>query len=321
MRTAEPSGKRKVSNMVRGSDHSRIADRPQGGLASGQSGRGRVHRAGSLLILSFPLFLLFAAGPAPAAGEDEAAPVSAETTAARGSDPVYVPDVSKWLPQANSRESLSATLQVVVIMTLLTVAPSIVLMMTCFVRMVVVLVLLRQALGTQQLPPSQVLVGLALFMTFLVMAPTWEKIRSEAVDPYLDGQMGQMQALTAASRELRSFMFAQIEAADNEDDVYMMYEYATNRTVAATEPIKRGDVPMTALIPAFILSELKTSFILGFRIFLPFLVIDMVISTVLVSMGMMMLPPVLISLPFKLLLFVMADGWHLVANALMTSVH
>jgi flagellar biosynthesis protein FliP len=231
-----------------------------------------------------------------------------------------VPDVSKWLPQANSRESLSATLQVVVIMTLLTVAPSIVLMMTCFVRMVVVLVLLRQALGTQQLPPSQVLVGLALFMTFLVMAPTWEKIRSEAVDPYLDGRMGQMQALTAASHELRSFMFAQIEAANNEDDVYMMYEYATNRTVAETEAVKRSDVPMTALIPAFILSELKTSFILGFRIFLPFLVIDMVISTVLVSMGMMMLPPVLISLPFKLLLFVMADGWHLVANALMTSV-
>lgn len=257
--------------------------------------------------------LLCVAAPAAAAQE---APPAAATEAQSGE--YYVPDISAWLPQANSRESLSKTMQVVVVMTLLTVAPSIILMMTCFVRMVVVLVLLRQALGAQQLPPSQVLIGLALFMTFLVMAPTWERVRSRAVDPYLDGKLAQLDAVAVAGSELRDFMFTQIEAAGNEEDVYMMYEYATERTVPMEEEIRRPDVPMTALIPAFILSELKTGFVLGFRIFLPFLVIDMVIATMLVSMGMMMLPPVLISLPFKLLLFVLADGWHLVVTSLLT---
>jgi len=184
-----------------------------------------------------------------------------------------------------------------------------------------VLALLRRALGTQQLPPSQVVVGLALFMTLLVMAPTWERVRANAIDPYIDGRMGQMDAIAVASGELRDFMFRQIEAAGNEEDVYMMHEYATQRAVAEDEELHKSEVPMSALIPAFILSELKAAFILGFRIYLPFLVIDMVIATVLVSMGMMMLPPVLISLPFKLLLFVLADGWHLVAGALMASVH
>ena len=240
---------------------------------------------------------------------------------ADAANPYYIPDLSNYLPQANSRESLTATLQVLVIMTLLTVAPSILLMMTCFVRMVVVLALLRRALGTQQLPPSQVMVGLALFLTFLVMAPTWQRIRDNAVDPYLDGRMAQLDALAVAGSELRTFMFNQIEASGNEQDVYMMVEYATRQPIAADAEIRKADVPLAALAPAFILSELKTAFILGFRIYLPFLVIDMVIATVLVSMGMMMLPPVLISLPFKLLLFVLADGWHLVAGSLMASVY
>lgn len=239
---------------------------------------------------------------------------------AAATDPLYIPDVSHILPQANSRESLSKTMQIFVMLTLLTVAPSIVLMMTCFVRMVVVLVLLRQALGTHQLPPAQVLVGLALFLTLLVMAPTWERIRRQAVDPYLEGRLGQLDAVAAAGHELREFMFVQIEAASNEEDVYLMYEYATGRVVPESEPLRCSDIPTTALVPAFILSELKTAFVLGFRIFLPFLVIDMVIATVLVSMGMMMLPPVLISLPFKLLLFVLADGWRLVAGSLLASV-
>jgi len=235
-------------------------------------------------------------------------------------DPIYVPDVSKLLPQATDRESLTSSMQIVVIITLLTVAPSIILMMTCFGRMLIVLVLLRQALGTQQLPPSQVLVGLALFMTALVMAPTWNRVKERAVDPYLDGRMGQLDALAIAGDELRGFMFRQIEAAGNERDVYMMHEYATRQALADDAELDKADVPMTALVPAFLLSELKAAFVLGFRIYLPFLVIDMVIATVLVSMGMMMLPPVLISLPFKLLLFVLADGWHLIAGALMASV-
>ena len=235
-------------------------------------------------------------------------------------DPVYIPDVSRWLPQASNREQLSNSLQILVLLTLLTVAPSILLMMTCFVRMLVVLVLLRQALGTQQLPPSQVLVGLALFLTFLVMAPTWERINERAVQPYLNDDMPQLDAIAAAGQELRVFMFRQIRNSGNEQDVYMLYEYARQRAVTDEEVLDEQDVPMTALIPAFILSELKTAFLLGFRIYLPFLVVDMVIATVLVSMGMMMLPPVLISLPFKLLLFVLADGWHLVAGSLMASV-
>lgn len=233
---------------------------------------------------------------------------------------IYIPDVSKWVPPANSRESLSASLQILIAITLLTVAPSIVLMMTCFVRIVIVLSLLRQALGTQQLPPSQVITGLAIFMTILVMAPTWQRMRTVAVDPYFNGDLDQVSAIQLAGGELREFMFNQIESAENVEDVVMMHEYALQRTIAENEEIRRADVSTTALIPAFILSELKTSFVIGFRIFLPFLIIDMVIATILVSMGMMMLPPVLISLPFKLLLFVLADGWHLVAGALMASV-
>ncbi len=239
---------------------------------------------------------------------------SDEPPAAEGA--LQLPQVREML----SRDSLSNSLQILVLLTVLTVLPSIVLMTTSFVRMLVVLVLLRQALGTQQLPPSQVLVGLALFMTVLVMAPTWERINDNAIQPYLREEMDQLDALGVASQELRGFMFKQIAAAENEQDVYMMYEYAKQRAVADDEVLDERDIPTTALIPAFILSELKTSFIIGFRIYLPFLVIDMVIATVLVSMGMMMLPPVLISLPFKLLLFVLADGWHLVAGSLMASV-
>lgn len=254
------------------------------------------------------------AASAPSALASESVDSAAPT------DPIYVPDLSKFLPAAGNRESLSSTLQIFVLMTVLTLLPSVVLMMTCFVRMLVVLVLLRQALGTQTLPPSQVIVGLALFMTILAMAPTWERIRSTAIDPYIAGSKPQLEALQSASGELRVFMFDQIEAAGNEEDVYMMYEYAARTPLDENATLTRAQVPMTALMPAFLLSELKAAFVMGFRIYLPFLVIDMVIATVLVAMGMMMLPPVLISLPFKLLLFVLADGWHLVAGSLMASV-
>lgn len=235
-------------------------------------------------------------------------------------DSFYVPDLTRWLPAAGDRESLSSSIQILVMMTVLTLAPSIVLMTTCFVRILTVLVLLRQALGTQTLPPTQVLVTLALFMTFLVMAPTFDSINRTALQPYLNGETSQTQALTVAGGELRRFMFDQIESCGNEEDVYLMYEYAERRTVADDEILTRDQVPLVALLPAYLMSELKTAFIIGFRIYLPFLVIDMVIATVLVAMGMMMLPPVLISLPFKLLLFVLADGWHLVTGSLMASV-
>jgi flagellar biosynthetic protein FliP len=194
-------------------------------------------------------------------------------------------------------------------------------MMTSFTRITIVLALIRQAMGTQQLPPGQVLAGLALFLTFLVMAPTWQVIHVEAVTPWLDNAPGMTQerALEIAGTHLSNFMFDQIETAGNAEDVYLFYEYAQRKPVPAGETISRAEVPMRALIPAFIVSELKIAFVMGFRLYLPFLVIDMTIASILISMGMMMLPPVLISLPFKLLLFVLADGWHLVVGALLSS--
>ena len=295
------------------------ADQDQGAKVRRRGGVCRrqlraVPRQWGVLIATLLVLGGGAAGPAPAQ-----VPPPVVTTPAVDADPIFIPAIP-WLEQAKDKESLSSTLQIVVLLTVLTVAPSILLMMTSFVRMLIVLVLLRQALGTQQLPPSQVLIGLALFMTILAMAPTWQRVRDEAINPYLNDEKTQMQALAISGQHLRDYMFRQIENAGNEQDVYMMHEYAEQRALPEDEVLRQADVSMIALVPAFMLSELKTAFSLGFRIYLPFLVIDMVIATVLVSMGMMMLPPVLISLPFKLLLFVLADGWHLIGGSLMASV-
>ena len=215
---------------------------------------------------------------------------------------------------------LSGALNVIVLLTVLTVAPSILIMCTCFTRFVIVLGLLRQAIGTNTLPPSQIVVGLSLFMTFLVMAPTFERIHAEAVIPYRNGDpamQSQLDVWNRAKEPLRDFMFAQIDAAGNWESVYTILDY---RGVDTSDPSKLtyDDVDMLTLIPAFILSELKVSFLIGFRMYLPFLIIDMVISSLLISMGMLMLPPVLISLPFKLLLFVLVDGWALVVGNLLS---
>jgi flagellar biosynthetic protein FliP len=297
--------------MVCGADQRATAWRH--GVAGGRSARRARRRIGLLLTGA----LLLSLGTVrPASAQDS---TSSATTSATGDGPVFIPAVP-WLKKATDKESLSSTLQIVVLLTVLTVAPSILLMMTSFVRMLIVLVLLRQALGTQQLPPSQVLVGLALFMTILVMAPIWQRVRDQAINPYLHDEKTQLEAISITGQHLREYMFRQIESSGNEQDVYMMYEYAEQRSVPDDEVLREDDVSMMALVPAFLLSELKTAFELGFRIYLPFLVIDMVIATVLVSMGMMMLPPVLISLPFKLLLFVLADGWHLIGGSLMASV-
>lgn len=213
---------------------------------------------------------------------------------------------------------LSTALNILLLLTVLSLAPALLILCTCFTRVVIVLGLLRQALGTQGLPPSQVIVGLSLFITFAVMAPTAQRIYDEAVQPYATGEVTDY-AVTwhRAKQPLRDFMFNQIEVTGNWSGVYMMLNY---RGVDTSEPqnLTRGDVDMLALIPAFILSELKVAFLMGFRIYLPFLVIDMVIASMLISMGMLMLPPVLISLPFKLLLFVFVDGWQLVVGSLMT---
>ena len=218
------------------------------------------------------------------------------------------------LPDLSKRENVSSALQLVILLTVLSLAPAILIMMTSFTRIVIVMSLLRQALGTQQLPPNQILIGMSLFMTFLVMRPTWDKVNAEAVQPYLSGAIEQKDALDRAQRPLRNFMLKQIDKSDNWSDVRMFAEAAGQPDAKRIE-----DVGTLTIIPAFVLSELKTAFLLGFKIYLPFLIIDMVISAVLISMGMMMLPPVLISLPFKLLLFVLVDGWHLITGSLMGS--
>lgn len=234
-------------------------------------------------------------------------------------NPANIPDLSKLLPAATDSKGVSGTLQILVLLTVLTLVPSILAMMTAFPRIVIVFSLLRQAMGTQQLPPSQVLIGLSLFVTMMVMTPTWQKIQVDALTPYFDGRMGQEEAFNIVSGHFKDFMYRQIEQGGNSEDVYMFLEYARNEEIDPEAEIDLADVPLTVMVPAFMLSELKTAFIMGFRIYLPFLVIDMVIATILISMGMMMLPPVLISLPFKILLFVLADGWHLVVETLLYS--
>src|SRR4051812_21690809 len=212
------------------------------------------------------------------------------------------------------RENFSAAMQLIILLTVLSLAPAILIMMTSFTRIVIVLSLLRQALGTQQLPPNQVLIGLSLFMTFLVMTPTWERLNNEAVTPYMNGKMDQKSALSAAQKPVRQFMIQQIEKADNVSDVKLFTTFARQ-----SEPRNWNEVGTTALIPGFMLSELKTAFVMGFKVYLPFLIIDLVVSAVLISMGMMMMPPTLVSLPFKLLLFVLVNGWHLITASLLGS--
>jgi flagellar biosynthetic protein FliP len=236
------------------------------------------------------------------------APVSAPAATTQPAGPL---GAAMQLPDFTKRETFSAAMQLVVVLTVLSLAPAILIMMTCFTRIVIVLSLLRQALGTQQLPPNQVLIGLALFMTFLVMRPTWERVNSEALRPYMDGSLSQQDALENAKAPVRDFMIRQITHAKNDQDVLLFADFANQK------PQTWGEVTMIQLIPGYILSELKIAFLMGFQVYLPFLVIDMVISTVLISMGMMMLPPALISLPFKLLLFVLVDGWRLITSSLM----
>jgi flagellar biosynthetic protein FliP len=218
------------------------------------------------------------------------------------------------IPDLTKRENFSAAMQIIILLTVLSLAPAILLMMTSFTRIVIVLSLLRQAMGTQQLPPNQVLVGLAMFMTFLVMGPTWQRVSNDALMPYLNGKIDQQQALAAANAPVRQFMEHQIDAAGNQKDVDLFTDFARQPRAATWD-----QVSTSALIPAFMISELKTAFLLGFKIYLPFLIIDLVISTVLISMGMMMLPPAMISMPFKLLLFVLVDGWRVVIMSLMGS--
>ncbi len=199
---------------------------------------------------------------------------------------------------------------------MVSLAPAVLMMTTCFVRIVVVLGLLRQAIGTQQLPSNQIVTSLALFMTLLVMAPVWNRVYDDAVVPYTSHEITLEEAWQAGVTPVRSFMSARSSAPATANDVWLFYKYLPEGTAS---PTSYDDVPLTVLLPAFLLSELKTAFLIGFQIFLPFLVIDLVVASVTISMGMFMLPPVLVSLPLKLLLFVLVDGWHLVVGMLLDS--
>lgn len=214
-----------------------------------------------------------------------------------------------------SPEGLGSSLQVMLLLSVLSLAPAALLMTTCFVRIVVVLSLLRQAIGTQNLPPTQVITTLALFLTLMIMTPVWKQVYDNAVAPYTEHRIGAAEAWNAGVTPVRRFMSMQIENTKNTDDVWLFMSYLPNHAA----PKSYDDVPLQALLPAFMLSELKTAFLIGFQIYLPFLILDMVVASVMVSMGMLMVPPVMVSLPFKLLLFVLVDGWRLIVGMLMQS--
>lgn len=220
------------------------------------------------------------------------------------------PNINIGLQNANTPQDFTNGLQILIWLTILTLAPSILIMTTSFVRLVVVLSLTRQAIGTGTLPPNQVITSLALILTFFIMAPTFNEINEKALQPYMNNQITQQAALDRGIEPIRNFMFKQT----HEKELALFV-----RMAKIEKPKNKNDVPTYVLLPAFILSELKTAFTIGFVVYMPFLVIDIVVSSVLVSMGMMFLPPTMIALPFKLIMFVMVDGWYLVVKSLVES--
>jgi flagellar biosynthetic protein FliP len=209
-------------------------------------------------------------------------------------------------------ESLSATLQMLLVLTVITLAPSILIMVTSFTRIIIVLHFVRSALGTQTTPPNQVLIGLALFLTFFIMSPVFTQINANAIQPLSRGEITQEEAFDAGVAPIRTFMLEQAEVKD----LRLFMDIAQITTVESTD-----EIPITVIIPSFIISELRKAFIIGFLIYIPFIVIDMVVASTLMSMGMMMLPPTMISMPFKILLFIMADGWGLIVGELVKTFY
>lgn len=221
-----------------------------------------------------------------------------------------LPSVDLQITNTDDPSEVVDTLKLLTLLTILSLAPAFLVMMTSFTRIVIVLSFVRSALGTQQLPPNQILIGLALFLTFFTMYPTYQEINQQAIEPYTANQIGQTEFMDRASDPLRDFMLKQTR----EKDLLLFINMSQ-----AELPASQEDVAISTLIPAFAISELKTAFQMGFYIFLPFLVIDIVVASTLMSMGMFMVSPVMISLPFKVLLFVMTDGWYLVVKSLMES--
>ncbi|MDK2902726.1 MAG: flagellar biosynthesis protein FliP [Clostridiales bacterium] len=234
------------------------------------------------------------------------------TNSAYAAPEIPIPNISVDIEPAQTPQETALSLQILLLLTILSLAPAILIMLTSFTRIIVVLSFVRSALGLQQMPPNQVIIGLALFLTFFTMSPVATQINQTALQPYMNGQIEQQQAIDNAMVPLREFMFKETR----EKDLNLFVNLSGMDT-----PEQLSDIPSTVLIPAFIISELKTAFQIGFLIYVPFIVIDMVVATTLMSMGMMMIPPVMISLPFKVLLFIMVDGWNLVVQSLITSFH
>lgn len=222
-------------------------------------------------------------------------------------EPLPIPKIGLDIESAENPKDVATSIQILFILTILSLAPSLLIMLSSFTRIIIVLSFMRNALGTQQMPPNQVLIGLALFLTFFTMSPVITEVNEKAFQPFTKGEITQEVAIKNAMNPVREFMFKYTRTKD----------LALFLKLSETNPVKQEDVPTVALIPAFIISELKTAFEIGFFLYIPFLMIDMVVSSTLMSMGMMMLPPVMISMPFKILLFVMVDGWNLVIRSLI----
>jgi len=220
------------------------------------------------------------------------------------------PKINLGVGTAESGSDVSVTLQILLLMTILSLAPSIVIMTTSYLRIIIVFHFLKSALGTQQMPPSQLLAGVALFITFFIMAPTWNKINDEALKPLMDNKLTTQQAYDKGIEPIRQFMFKNVRDEDLE-----LFIGLSNQE----RPNNRNEVATYILIPAFVLSELRTGFIMGFFLFIPFIMVDMIVSSILMSMGMMMMPPMMISLPFKILLFILVDGWNLIVSSIVRS--
>lgn len=250
-------------------------------------------RFGKILLFMVPLLIIGLLVACPALAE-----------------PISVPTVSVGLGKASKPGDVSTVLQIFFMLTILSLAPGLLIMTTSFTRIVVVLSFLRTAIGTQQAPSNQVVIAMALFLTFYIMSPVWQQVNTEAFKPYKAGQISQEQALDKAVAPMRKFMLSQVR----EKDLALFLSLSK-----MPRPRNANEIPTLTIVPAFMISELQTAFQIGFLIYIPFLVVDMVVASVLMSMGMMMLPPVMISLPFKILLFILVDGWALVIGSIVKS--
>lgn len=221
-----------------------------------------------------------------------------------------LPVINIDISETENPTKISVALQIFLLLTVLSLAPSILIMLTSFTRIVIVMSLLRQAIGTHQMPPNQIIIGLSLFLTFFIMSPVWENLNQNALKPFMEDKISQDEAIKNAAEPIKNFMKKHIR----EKDLALMLDVS-----GLDRPKNIDAVPITVIIPSFIISELKTAFQIGFLIYIPFLIIDLVVASILLSMGMMMLPPVMISLPFKLMLFVLADGWHLIVGSMVKS--